>query len=131
MRPHEHKARLKTKGIAEAKVLLKDSLSWLRGYPAPCEEGGLTWMEVPPLEDGEEPRPRIVTGDLLRKATFGLKTLCERFPRILGLLVDDPPAWKRLVRSRLEVLGAAVHKGVALPPVEGLLAAGGIPRGEI
>ena len=126
MQPERNRQRrARRDGIARAKMLLKQDLAWLRGYPVAIEDATVLWQPLP-VAGRPEPAAIRVDAERIRRAAFTSGRLLHRFPEALPRVVGDVQAWHTRIETVLEVLKETVHRGGALPG-DGLTATGSLP----
>src|SRR5688572_7196680 len=96
--------------LAAARTALRADLGWLRGFPtAGAQDGAVPWRVVPALDARSPVTDEVVDADRLRRATFALRTLPERFPRALPRLVGDVDRWAARSRALLAALDGSIR----------------------
>jgi hypothetical protein len=113
MRPHD--SRPISSRAARVRMFLKAHLGWMTGFPLGQQpEGRIDWIAFE--SPGATPHERLVLDrEHLASACYTVAELRTNFPRALPRVVGDPDRWAARVHAQLDPIGAAIHRGAALP----------------
>lgn len=125
MQPEDRRRGKIQKGISRARILLKQHVGWLPGFPVAGESGALGWWRLPPEARSGE----IISLDReqLRRMEMTLTKLRHRFPNALPKLVEDVDDWLGRMDLLLAMLKQAIHRQHGLE-ARSWLSEGVLPR---
>ena len=113
MQPVEKNRRSHRQGLSRARMMLRDRLGWLPGFPGEVRESCIAWKTFEPTSS-DFLTETIVDGETLREMEFALTKLRHQFPHALPKLTPSVDRWLARMDYLLQALKESVHRKHAI-----------------
>ena len=101
--------------VRRVRMVLKDRLAFLPGYPVRQDHGAVLWMPAPRAESVVVNEPMRISSNELRRAVWGWKSATAELIDGLPDVVDDVEGWTNGVPIILDLLKRSIHLDAVFP----------------